>query len=168
MIAVPEPNVSTDTTGGLAMADPDELAKRFNEIVDRKNRERERGREINEQRRKSEAEKLKKRWNPEKTGFAHIHNAFKKITKEHKNNENIKIELTEMELFLRREIEDYDDTGSGLFEWWKFQFDAYEKALFQTNLLAATREAPAEITKKYYHSGNELLEDVFKILEKYI
>jgi len=30
MIAVPEPNVSTDTTGGLAMADPDELAKRFN------------------------------------------------------------------------------------------------------------------------------------------
>ena len=43
------------------MADPDELAKRFNEIVDRKNRERERGREINEQRRKSEAEKLKKR-----------------------------------------------------------------------------------------------------------
>ena len=73
-----------------------------------------------------------------------------------------------MELFLRREIEDYDDTGSRLFERWKFQFDAYEKALFQTNLLTATREAPAEITKTYYHSGDELVEDVFEILEKYI
>jgi len=151
------------------MVDPDVLAKRLNEIVDGKNRERERQREINEQRAEREDEKLKKRWDSEKTGFTYIHNAFKKITEEHKNNENIKIELTEMELFLRREIEDYDDTGWRLFEWWKFEFDADDKTLFQTHSLADTRGSWPKITKKtYYDSGDELVEDVFEILEKYI